>query len=117
GLTPSSLVARLVHDNVPEETQVAISAGLLTVGSVFVGTMEGAARLLDEGVRRHRDRLADYCKEVALDHKTRRKPVPGFGHPHHTPDDPRPPRLFAVARENGAKGEYIALLQQLGAAV
>lgn len=117
GLTPSSLVARLVIDSVPDETQVAIAAGLTTVGSVFVGTMEGCARLLEDGMRNHSGDLEGYCRRTAAEHKAQRKPVPGFGHPIHRPDDPRPPRLFQVAAEAGAKGDYVALVQKLGASV
>lgn len=101
----------------PNEPQVAISAGLLAVGSVFVGTMEGCARILEEGMRSHSSDLDAYCRQAALEHKSRRLPVPGFGHPIHRPDDPRTPRLFQVAKEAGAKGDYIALVKLLGKAV
>jgi citrate synthase len=117
GFTPSSLVARLVIDSVPDETQVAMAAGLTAVGSVFVGTMEGCARLLDEGIRNHSGDLEAYCRRTAAEHKAKRQRVPGFGHPVHRPDDPRPPRLFQVAAEAGAKGDYIGLVKLLGAAV
>ena len=46
----------------------------------------------------------------------RARPMPGFGHPFHKPDDPRPPRLFQIAAEAGVGGRYIALLQRLAAA-
>lgn len=113
GLTPSAIVARIVADNVPEEPQAAMAAGLLTVGSVFVGTMEGCARILQEGITNGGD-LDAACRAVVARHRAERRALPGFGHPVHKPDDPRPPRLFQIAAEAGHSGAYVALLKRLG---
>ncbi len=115
GFTPAALVTRITADSVPDQVQVAMAAGLLTVGSVFVGTMEGCAALLEAGVLS--DDPAAYCARIADEYLGARRPLPGFGHPFHKPDDPRTPALFAVAREAGVAGRHIALLQQLSAAV
>lgn len=115
GWTPTSLIARLAYDSAPSQAQIGIAAGLLAVGDVFAGTMDGCARLLAEGIAAA-DRSA-WCRETAQAHRAQRRPVPGFGHPFHKPDDPRPPKLFRVAERAGVKGEYIALLRGLGAAV
>lgn len=112
GLTPSAIVARMVADNVPEEPQAAMAAGLLTVGSVFVGTMEGCAKILSAGIAADADA---YCRAVVAQHRAEKRALPGFGHPIHKPDDPRPPRLFAVAAEAGHAGRHIDLLKRLGA--
>ena len=114
GLTPSAIVTRLVADNVPDEPQAALAAGLLTVGNVFVGTMEGCARILKIGVETEGD-PETYCRDVVEAHRQERRALPGFGHPIHKPDDPRPPRLFAIAEEAGCEGRYIALLKTLSA--
>jgi citrate synthase len=111
GWTPTSIIARLAADSVPGQSQVGIAAGLLAIGDVFVGTMEGCGRILAEGLK-HPDKNV-YCRDVVADYRNRKKPMPGFGHPFHKPDDPRPPRLFTIAREAGCTGNAITLLQTL----
>ena len=113
GFTPSSLITRMTIDSVPGEVQVAMAAGLAAVGSVFVGTMEGCARILKQGVEEGGDPEA-YCRRVVAEHRAAKTPLPGFGHPFHKPDDPRSPRLFEVARAAGVDGRYIDLVQTLG---
>lgn len=112
GWTPTSIIARLAIDSVPNQAQVGVAAGLLAIGDVFVGTMEGCGKLLAAGIDEP-DKAA-YCRKVVAEHRAAKKSLPGFGHPFHKPDDPRPPRLFAVARELGVSGRYIDLLQLLG---
>lgn len=116
GLTPSAIVARLIADNVPSEAQVAMAAGLLAVGNVFVGTIEGCAAILQAGVAEGGDPAA-YAGRVVQDHRARGTPLPGFGHRLHKPDDPRAMRLIAIGEEAGCAGGYIALLKELGRAL
>jgi citrate synthase len=115
GFTPAALVSRLMAESVPDQIQVSIAAGLLAIGSVHAGTMEGCAALLAEGVKAA-DKAA-WCRQVVEEHRQRKEPVPGFGHGLHKPDDPRTPPLLRVARENGHDGAYLQLLLQLGVAV
>jgi len=115
GFTPAALVSRIVADSVPDQVQVAMAAGLLTIGNVFVGTMEGCAALLEAGIAT--DDRAVWCARTADEFLSAKRPVPGFGHPFHKPDDPRTPALFSVAHDAGVGGQYIALLQQLAQAV
>jgi citrate synthase len=117
GFTPSALVTRLIQDSVPDQVQVAMASGLLAVGSVFVGTMEGCARILKRGIDEERGDLDAYCRRIVAEHRAAKQALPGFGHPFHKPDDPRPLRLFAIAEEAGVKGDYVALLKRLGAAL
>jgi citrate synthase len=96
--------------------QGAVAAGLLGVGSLFVGTMEGCAVLL-ERMLASQDGLEAAAKRIAEEHRQERKPLPGFGHPEHRPDDPRSIRLFQVAREQGVAGRHIDAVLALGQAV
>lgn len=112
GWTPTSIITRLALDSVPDQTQLAMAAGLLSIGSVFVGTMEGCAEILSRGIAAGGD-LDAYCRAVTERHRAAGTAVPGFGHRAHKPDDPRSPVLFAIAREAGVDGRYIDLLQRL----
>ena len=111
GLTPSALATRLVASSAPEATQSAIAAGLLAVGSVFVGTVEGCAANLARIVKGANPR------RVAEEHRTDKRPLAGFGHPLHKPDDPRAPVLLSIADAKGIAGPHVAALRALAEAV
>ncbi len=105
GLTPTVLAARLTHTGAPESLQGAVAAGLLGAGSVFLGVVEDTVRFLDEigddvagGVKREID-------------AGRR--IPGLGHPVHTVQDPRTPRIYAIAEETGLVGPYLTRLREV----
>lgn len=104
GITPSAIVARLTYLGAPEALQAAVAGGLLGLGSVFVGSMEGAAKLLSEAVAAGKD-----AKTVLAENKR----IPGLGHPIHKPIDPRTTRLFEIARETGHYGKYCELMEEI----
>lgn len=95
GLTPSAIATRVTYMSAQENLQGAVAAGLMSVGSRFVGTMENCSRLLD------RIRLADdpqaQAHAIATEHRANREALPGFGHHLHKPDDPRAVKLLALA--------------------
>lgn len=115
GWTPTSIITRMTIDSVPDQVQVAMAAGLLTVGSVFAGTIEGCARILQEGI----DELDHdaYCTRVVQKYQGAKATLPGFGHRAHKPEDPRSPVILDVAREVGYGGRYVNLLNRLSVAV
>jgi citrate synthase len=116
GLTPSTIVSRLIYDSCPEAIQAAVAAGLLGVGSTFVGTMEGCAANLEEILAAPEGEAAR-AKAIAQRVRAAKQPIPGFGHPHHKPDDPRSPKLLAVAEAAGVPGRHIRALRLLAAEV
>lgn len=115
GITPSAIAARLTAMSAPEALQGAIAAGLLGVGGQFLGTMEGAAKLLTEIVAAPDGMAA--AQAIARRHRETKTALPGFGHNLHRPDDPRTPKLLDIARRAGVPGRHVAALQTLGAAV
>ena len=104
GITPSAMVARLTYLGAPEALQAAVAAGLLGLGSVFVGSMEGVARILSDAVASGKD-----ANTVLAENKR----MPGLGHPIHKPVDPRTTRLFELARETGFYGKYCQLMEEI----
>ena len=110
GLTPSAVIARLMADSVPEEPQVAIASGLLAIGSVYAGTTESCAALLLAIETRIKAGEGDAIASVVAEHAKAKRPVPGFGHGTHKPDDPRTARLFQIARNEGLGDGYVAML-------
>ena len=119
GLTPSALAARLTYTGAPEAIQGAVAAGLLGAGSVFLGPAGDTAQFLaqaladrdpaeldDAGLRR----IAEEAVAARLDAGER---VPGLGHPVHRETDPRTPRLYELADEEGLLGPHLRLLRHV----
>jgi citrate synthase len=104
GVTPSALAARLTYLGAPEAMQAAVAAGLCGLGSVFVGSMEGAAKLLFEAIKQGKDAKAIIAET---------KRIPGLGHHLHKPVDPRSVRLFEIASETGHYGKYCRLMEEI----
>jgi citrate synthase len=115
GLTPSALAARLTYTGAPEAPQAAVAAGLLGAGSVFLGPTGDTAEFLAEALGLRDAEIEDEslvriarAAVTGLLEDGRR--VPGLGHPVHTEVDPRTPRLWALAEEEGLLGPHLRLL-------
>jgi citrate synthase len=108
GLMPTNVAARMTLAADPRSLQGAVAAGILGAGEVVLGTSEACARLLE------RPEPAD---EIAREHRDAGRKIPGFGHPVHTPVDPRAERVLELADERGVSGASVARARELRDAV
>ena len=108
GLMPSNVAARMTLAADPGSMQSAVAAGILGAGSVVLGASEECARVLERGGDPH---------EVVREIRGAGGRVPGFGHPVHTPVDPRAERILELADERGVSGAHVAFARALGEAV
>jgi citrate synthase len=108
----------MTYCGAPESVQAAVAAGLLGLGSVFVGSLDNAARLLQETLPLGGDAsqvdIEEKAREIVTGYRARKEILPGIGHPFHKPIDPRTPALFRVAKETGYEGPYVRLMDALG---
>ena len=118
GIVPSTLAARMTYTGAPEAMQAAVAAGLLGLGSVFVGSTEGAAKMLAAALPQGSGAavLPELAQTIVQSHRAQKRFVPGLGHPIHKPLDPRTLRLFTIAEQTGFNGRYVALMQQVSEA-
>jgi len=129
GLTPSALAARLTFTGAPEAVQGAVAAGLLGAGSVFLGPAGDTAQFLSDALRAPAEGIgpegagtdgdtdAAALRRLAVEAVTTCRAagrrVPGLGHPVHRVEDPRTPRLYELATEEGLLGAHMRLLREV----
>jgi len=77
---------------------------------VILGTAEACARLLEANLGRE-------PLEIAREVHAAGEKMPGFGHPVHTPLDPRAERILELAGERGVTGPHTELALGLRDAV
>lgn len=118
GMTPMVIAARLTYLGAPESLQGAVAAGILGMGTTFAGTAEGSARLLQEAIKPDTmpSDLPALAEEIVARHIASKTSIPGIGHNLHKPIDPRTPRLFQLAQENGLCGRYVELMKLVASA-
>jgi len=109
GLTPSTIAARLTYFGAPEALQAAVAAGLLGMGDRFGGSIEQAAKMLQEAQPAGDGRST--ARKIVESHRANRQVIPGLGHPIHKASDPRTGRLFALAADNGLLGRHVHLME------
>jgi len=121
GFTPTAIAARLTYLSAPDSLQGALAAGLLGGGSRFLGVTEDAGRFLADALAAHEqpwptDEAGWDAAALDLVRRTREagRYLPGLGHPVHKVLDPRTPRLFAIAEEEGLLGPHLRLYAAVG---
>jgi citrate synthase len=112
GMMPTNIAARMTLAADPDALQGAVAAGILGAGSVVLGTSGECARLLADGVAESRD-----ARELVREIQIAGGRIPGFGHPVHTPVDPRAERILELADERGVSGAHVAYARSLRDAV
>ncbi len=111
-MMPTNVAARMTLAADPTALQGAVAAGILGAGPVVLGTSEECARLLEELRVSGRE-----PEEAVREIRAAGGKVPGFGHPVHTPVDPRAERILELADARGVSGEHVALARSVHAAV
>lgn len=124
GFTPTAIAARLTYLSAPDSLQGALAAGLLGGGSRFLGVTEDCGGYLHAVLAEHDADLPTDPEDtagwdaLALEavRRTREQGayVPGLGHPVHKVEDPRTPRLIAIADEEGLRGPHLRLFEAIG---
>lgn len=99
---PSATVARTVAST-GNSLHTAVAAGVMALGDLHGGAIEGAAAFFQKNVSENVDALAKQLKQD----KVR---VPGFGHKVLSVDK-RSQKLFAVAKETGFYKEHCAFAE------
>ncbi|MEK9870800.1 MAG: citryl-CoA lyase [Gammaproteobacteria bacterium] len=112
GLMPSVISTRLTLSGAPESLQGAVAAGLLGVGDRYGGTAGKCGELGERLVRSHD--IHATAKEIVAEHRLRKEPVPGFGHPIHSGRDPRVDKLLEMLPEGS---DAMAAMRALEAAL
>ena len=120
GFTPTAIVTRLTYLSAPDSVQGALAAGLLGGGSRFLGVTEDCGRFRHDVLSGVDELPTDDAAwdALALETVTAQRAagrfVPGLGHHVHKDGDPRTPRLFEIATEEGLLGPHLALFAAIG---
>ena len=121
GFTPTAIVTRLTYLSAPDSIQGALAAGLLGGGSRFLGVTEDCGRFLHDVLTSvEGDLPADdagwdaLALETVRAQRAAKRFVPGLGHHVHKEGDPRTPRLFQIAAEEGLYGPHLSLFAAIG---
>jgi len=119
GMMPTNVAARMTLAADPDALQGAVAAGILGAGSVVLGTSGECARMLEQA----QERVAGggeptaVARDVARSVRESGGKIPGFGHPVHSPVDPRAERILELAGERGVSGPHVELARAFRDAV
>ena len=113
GLTPQAIATRLIYLSAPESHPGRHGGRTAGDRRPVRGNDGGAARLLQEIVLAGPD-AENAATAIVSRHLASKEMIPGFGNRQHKPDDPRTPRIFEIAEEEGIAGPHVAALKLLG---
>ena len=114
GLTPPSALATRTVMSGGNTLNAAVAGGILAIGDSHGGAIEQCARIIQENAPDEDPDAAAHA--LAVEYKQSNKRVPGFGHRLHG-TDPRSTALFAVAKEEGLDGKFVAFALALESAL
>ena len=110
-LAPSVNAARFVAScGVP--LQAAVASGINAIGDIHGGSIEAAARFLQETAHQKKQSIEEIAEALLLRFKVSKERVPGLGHPLHE-HDPRSAKLLSVARQLGHYGHHCELVSAM----
>ena len=95
--------------------QSAVSAGVSAFGDWHGGTIEDAAKLLQNSVKEameKKDTMQATAEAIVAQYSQRREKLPGYGHPTHT-SDPRTKKLLTIAAETKLRGMHVELAEHI----
>jgi citrate synthase len=107
---PSVLAARTVAST-GAELHAAVAAGVLAISRLHGGAIEEGMRLFQSISHRAKEKQISEvaaAEEILAEMKARGARASGFGHRVHT-QDPRTPKLFALAEELGLAGASVRI--------
>ena len=109
GITPTALVARMVHDSLPDDIQLPMIAGAMMVGNKFAGTMAGAGAIFKEGAAHGGDKR-EWAAGVVKRFREEKKFIPRLWPPLLLPDRSAPPTACSRSRWKAARPANISSL-------
>ena len=116
GIAPPSMISRC-YASYGTSIQAAVGAGITAFGDRMGGLGEQLAKLMVDTLADARDpdetELQSRAAQVVADYKARGERVPGYGIPLHG-EDPRAPKVLAVAREQGTHGTFCRFAEAIG---
>jgi citrate synthase len=115
GPTPPSVAATTTVATTGAPLSSGVAAGILAIARYHGGAIEDCMTLLEACVGSGAG-PADAARQWVAQSRAEKNRLPGFGHRQHG-SDPRVAGLFALARQLGVEGRYLAQAEELGRAL
>jgi citrate synthase len=115
GPTPPSTVATTTVATTGAALSSGVAAGILAIARYHGGAIEDCMNLLEACIGSGSG-PADAARKWVAQSRAEKNRLPGFGHRQHEAD-PRVARLFALARQLGVEGLYVAQAEEVARAL